>query len=281
MAKTVQLLIGADPELFIFNPNSTEFISAHDLLPGSKEDPHKVPFGAIQVDGTAAEFNIDPAKNADEFQRNIANVMGDLARRLPGYELRAIPAVHYDPKYFKSIPDSAKELGCDPDYNAWNLGAINPRPDGNQTLRTGSGHVHLGWTADQSPFDPDHFLDCQELVQLCDYYLGLPALLWDTDNTRRSLYGKAGAFRPKSYGVEYRVMSNAWLATPMLQRWVFGAASMAFNKFITKDYEVLDEFGNLAEEIINRNGIHWQEANPRLASMIPVPPAGLLGKKAA
>jgi hypothetical protein len=37
---------------------------------------------------------------------------------------------------------------------------------------------------------------------------------WDKDTERRKLYGKPGAFRPKPYGCEYRVLSNAWVDKP-------------------------------------------------------------------
>ena len=35
------------------------------------------------------------------------------------------------------------------------------------------------------------------------------------------MYGAAGAFRPKPYGVEYRVLSNAWLLTEDRMRFVY------------------------------------------------------------
>jgi hypothetical protein len=43
----------------------------------------------------------------------------------------------------------------------------------------------------------------------------------DFDDRRRQLYGKAGAYRPKPYGMEYRVLSNVWLKNKSLQRWVY------------------------------------------------------------
>jgi hypothetical protein len=67
------ILIGADPELFVFT-RSGKPVSAHDLIPGTKYEPHEVGNGAVQVDGVAAEFNIDPAANEDEFFFNIAFV---------------------------------------------------------------------------------------------------------------------------------------------------------------------------------------------------------------
>ena len=56
---------------------------------------------------------------------------------------------------------------------------------------------------------------------MLDVYLGLDSLTYDKDVERRELYGKAGAFRPKEYGVEYRVLSNAWLISPLLMGRVY------------------------------------------------------------
>lgn len=42
-------------------------------------------------------------------------------------------------------------------------------------------------------------------------YLGIPSITKDTDKRRRSLYGKAGCFRLKPYGLEYRVLSSAMM----------------------------------------------------------------------
>jgi hypothetical protein len=51
----------------------------------------------------------------------------------------------------------------------------------------------------------------RDIVCMCDYLLGLPSLLEDNDTRRRELYGKAGACRLKSYGPEYRTLSNYWI----------------------------------------------------------------------
>lgn len=53
--------IGADPEVFVGREG--QFFSAHGLVPGNKRRPHKVDRGAVQVDGMALEFNIDPASS--------------------------------------------------------------------------------------------------------------------------------------------------------------------------------------------------------------------------
>ena len=40
--------------------------------------------------------------------------------------------------------------------------------------------------------------------------MGLPAVRRDSQDKRRKLYGQAGRFRPTSYGIEYRTLSNYW-----------------------------------------------------------------------
>lgn len=206
--------IGCDPELFVTDENG-RFVSAHGLIPGDKANPHKVEYGAIQVDGMAAEFNIDPVDNFADFNRNIQAVMAQLRDFLPaGYDLAAIPAVVFDEDVWSNTPDEAKELGCSPDFNAW-TGGVNPPPksETNPRLRTASGHLHIGWTEDADMSDMQHIVNGQDLVKQLDWYLGAWSLKMDPDATRRELYGKAGACRYKSYGVEYRVLSNFWLTS--------------------------------------------------------------------
>lgn len=221
---------GCDPELFILNPEG-KVVSAHDLLPGTKEKPHKVPFGAIQVDGTAAEFNIDPVESFEEFDRNITLVMKSLLGFLPtGYKLSVVPSVKFDEAEWDRIPASAKVLGCTPDFNGWtNEQNPSPQPIGSlERVRTASGHLHIGWTENiKLSEDIEHLNHCSDLVKQLDWYLGYWSLLQDKDNIRRSLYGKAGACRYKNYGVEYRVLSNFWLTNKTLRRAVWDRMNQA------------------------------------------------------
>lgn len=203
---------GADPELFVLDQNG-KAVCADGLIPGTKAAPFKVDGGAVQVDGMAAEFNIDPSETFDEFNDNITKVMKKLNSFLPtGYSLSAVPCMVFEQDVWDAAPDHAKELGCSPDFNAW-TGGVNPPPScpDNPRLRTASGHLHIGWTSGVELDNLQHLMNCQDLVKQLDWYLGAWSLKMDSDPTRRLLYGKAGACRYKDYGVEYRVLSNFWL----------------------------------------------------------------------
>jgi hypothetical protein len=253
----MQVLVGADPELFMRHPNNGAFVSAHGRIPGTKWKPHKVPFGAVQVDGTALEFNIDPAKTVDEFIHNIKVVRKTLTEMVPGYNVVAEPVAHYDADYFNfEVPSHARELGCNPDYNGWTE-STNPRPDPQgEPLRTASGHIHIGWTEGADIEDPTHFLLGCRMARQCDYYLGMSSLRWDRDSVRRSLYGKAGAFRPKSYGIEYRVLSNRWLDSEPLMRWVYNTVQCAVVDGLSGLWAE-DKYGDLARNVIDNNETDW------------------------
>ena len=220
--------IGCDPELFAIDINTKKAVSVHDLIPGDKLLPYPVPHGAIQVDGTAAEFNIDPAENHVDFIRNIKRVSGVLELALKAKNANLIlvaqPSVVFDKEYFEELPWMAKELGCEPDYNAY-TGQANKKPDGDATtMRTGSGHIHIGWTSVEDKYDKEHFEKCCSLVKELDATLNDVSICWDTDTKRQELYGKPGAFRPKTYGLEYRVLSNAWLNSEDTMKYVFDTA---------------------------------------------------------
>lgn len=231
----MQLKIGCDPEFFLMDSKrNNAYVSAHDLLPGTKEAPHKVNKGAVQVDGVACEFNIDPANSEDEFVENIQTVLGELRKMIPErYQFVFRPAITFEPLYFKKLPRQAVELGCTPDFSGYTFEA-NPRPDGDATtMRTASGHVHIGWREpDGSDITREQHLEAGRVARNLDIFLGVPSLKWDSDRKRRLLYGKAGCFRPKPYGVEYRTLSNRWLSEERLMRTVYqGAVAGTLNYF--------------------------------------------------
>lgn len=238
---SLDILVGADPEIFMMKGG--KFVSAHGAVPGDKKNPHKVDKGAVQVDGMALEFNIDPAHNEQEFITNLTTVMATLKDMVPGYDLNAVPVADFDEAVMLAQPQEALELGCEPDFNAWESGAVNPRPDGKVNFRTGAGHVHIGWGNDFDIGDPNHLDACCMVVKQLDYYLGLGSLLYEPDNRRRTMYGAAGAFRPKSYGVEYRVLSNAWLKDEKLMSWVYRNTIKGIERLMEgeKAYEDLGE----------------------------------------
>lgn len=248
MLQTIEPLpgftFGCDPELFIYDNSRSKYISADKIIPGSKKEPARVKQGAVQPDGMAAEFNIDPASCFEEFEDNVQTVLQELKSFLPpNCELHAVPSVEFDEDVWASTRGFAKILGCTPDFNAW-TGSINPKPDtqARPRLRTASGHLHIGWTNNAKPSDADHIRNCNSLVKQLDFYLGAWSLTRDPDPVRRQLYGRAGACRYKPYGTEYRVLSNFWLNSLedrkiMWNRMCQAIADLPHNFLPLKNYE--------------------------------------------
>lgn len=239
----VKVLIGADPEFFLIDKITKKNVSAHGLVPGTKKKPHKLECGAVQLDGTAVEFNIDPAATAFEFEYNITHVVKQIRDMIPDtYDFSFTPSVVYDKGYFDTIPDVHKELGCDPDYDATRLDPTIPNvpPDNKTTMRTGAGHIHVGFVDKKDPLDPVHFWDCAELARSLNKVLYPASKLWDGDTSRNKLYGKGAAFRPKPYGMEYRSPSNAWLNYPKLWSWLFETTKEILHRTIENDQRMAE-----------------------------------------
>lgn len=259
----LKIRMGADPELFVRKQGT--FVSGHGLIPGDKRSPHKVNRGAVQVDGMALEFNIDPSDSFDEFDVNLDTVIQELALMVPDYELVAVPVADFGIEYIAAQPREAKELGCDPDFNAWKNGEANPRPNAENPFRTGAGHIHLGWGEDFDPRSMEHVSGCCAISRQLDFYLGLPSVLKDKETRRRSMYGRAGCFRSKPYGVEYRVLSNFWVTDKAARKVVYdnaleGITKLYHGKDLSEEYGDIQDIINNSDEtealkLINRIGI--------------------------
>lgn len=234
------LTLGADPELFLQDTNTGEYVPATGLLGGSKDSPRPVNKGAVQEDNVLAEFNIVPATDARAFIDNITTVRGELDNMVRPYDLTTTVTSSYD--FARSVLEEAGpmafEFGCDPDFNAWLGGEVNPKPSSDTGLRTAGGHVHFGI---EGKFDNDEF------IKVCDATLGLFSVVIDRDQRRRSMYGRAGAYRAKPYGVEYRTMSNAWLGDPRYMRSVFNLSRKAVEMY-NDGVNVSDEVEGIINE---------------------------------
>ena len=256
-----KITVGCDPEIFLIEDRPGGLpVSPIGLVPGNKHQPFPVQGGGVQVDGMALEININPAETRREFIDNIRSVMGELTGMLPPMSRldSGNPFMEFDPEFLAMQPDEAKELGCEPDYNAY-TGKPNPRPNGTVNFRTAAGHIHIGWDANVqgNPYDDRaHYEECMRMARQMDYYVGVYSLMWDGDDRRRNLYGKAGAFRAKSYGIEYRTPSTAWLADERLQAWVYDATVQGVEAYFRGE-RAYDMFGEEARSIIDNNEVDW------------------------
>ena len=237
--------LGADPEVFLKKREETKnfFWCAEGVIPGTKAEPFKVKRGAIQVDGFAAEFNIDPVETLQGWRAKIKGVLGELAKRVrkQGFDIYCTPVAYFDEKHYEAQSDFSKMLGCDPDYSAI-TGKMNtpPTPPKDEFFRTGSGHIHIGW-ADGLTFDADHKDACEHLVLHMDQCIGKPLQKAYPEYKRSQLYGDFGAYRWKPFGVEYRTASNIWLNHPDLVDWVYHNSRKAIEmamKTTNYDYNV-------------------------------------------
>ena len=242
------LTIGADPEVFLIDSKSGDYVSSIGKIGGSKQEPRHLdrPGFALQENNVAVEFNIPPAKDIKSFvesiQWSIAFIKNEVVAK--GLEVTIIPAALFTDA--ELLHPRAQSAGCDPDFNAWTK-KMNPRPkvaEGN--LRTGAGHVHIG-------ISPKPKFSREAFIKSLDLNLGIGSVLLDSDVQRKSLYGKAGAFRPTSYGLEYRVLSNFWLKTTELTEWVYNQTHAAYSMVEQRGEKFFDDISSEIQSCINNS----------------------------
>jgi hypothetical protein len=237
--------LGADPEVFLID-KAGKPVSAEGLFGGTKYEPKPMGIGPgfyIQEDNVAAEYNIPPARSGREFANNIITGLSYIKNvaRKNGLRIRLESAMNFDEKYL-STPH-AQTLGCEPDFDIWKM-CINPRPEPPKLLRTAAGHVHISW---ENP-TPDQL---QAVVRAFDVYVVVPSILVTKRNERRSLYGRAGAFRPKDYGVECRALDNFWVGNVRDCHHIFEQTLRMINLLNHEDEWIMEDMQEAQEDIQN------------------------------
>lgn len=238
--------LGADPELFLTDGN--EIISAEGIIGGTKNEPKQISEEghAIQEDNIMVEFNIPASKTIVEFRDNINFVLDYLKTYTKqfNFELLVSASEEINSKYLNT--EQAKTFGCEPDFNVY-LKDVNEPPTAASNLRTCGGHIHIGY---ENPK-----IETSELiVYAMDMVLGLESMALDTDDRRREMYGKAGCFRVKDYGVEYRTLSNFWIKNDELIEWAYNKTIEAIELVNSGTLQLfLSKFENRIRECIDTN----------------------------
>lgn len=242
--------IGADVEMF-FQHKDGEIVSAEGFVKGEKHKPFVFDpankFFSTSLDNVLAEFTIPPSTSIEEWLHNLKK-SADYINSIAPPECRAValPAANLHPRFLQT--ENAQLFGCDSDFNVWER-CINPRPNAEDvTLRSAGGHIHVGWENPSDGFD-----ECEAVVKAMDLFLGVPSVLQEPNNKRKELYGKAGAFRKKDYGVEYRTISNYYMNSDHLMQWAYNNTIDAIDFVNNNDVDFLDDYKEAIVMAINEN----------------------------
>lgn len=236
--------IGCDPEIFLQRADGS-LKSVIGLLGADKWTPRPLTDRghAVLEDNVAVEFNIPPCNSFEDFVREVKATMGMVKEILPS-------DLQYNMESARSFPaeelncEAAWKFGCEPDFNAWTQDE-NPKPvASDKNLRSCGGHIHVG--SDLAVADP------VRVIRAMDLFLGVPSTRLDAGTLRRELYGKAGAFRFKPYGVEYRTLSNFWIFSDSLLQWAYQGTQRAL-EFVASGKEIEVGHQALIQECINNN----------------------------
>jgi hypothetical protein len=198
--------VGADPELFLTKDN--QIISAAGLFPGTKDAPIQISKNVhLLVDNAALEYNITPTNTPMQLVNVIGEAMNTIEDQVgnSGYGISHVCSHSFEKTQLKHPGNWI--FGCDPDFNAWTE-EIQPNPKHpDPCFRAAGGHIHIGIPGQ---FTANKIIT---LVKCLDITLGLYLATHDTPDAfaRREFYGKAGSFRFKPYGLEYRTPSNQWI----------------------------------------------------------------------
>ena len=267
------LKVGSDAEFFVLQNAVPTPICGR--IGGTKAEPRPVLSGngfAVQEDNVALEFNIPPASSAREFADSIVTMLAYLKGELAKQDL--VAEYRSEENFLQA--DLKKHLeayhfGCEPDYCVWTR-TVNPTPTYDPYMvvnplskeketvesRNAGFHIHVSYLVNG---ESSSLEDKEWFVKAQDLFLGVPLTSLEMRQHNRNIlhrrryYGCAGAFRPKEYGHEYRVLGSSAL-TPNLElnEWIFqqNQVAIAFLNNKTNVEEIFRDHHEYIVTAINR-----------------------------
>lgn len=183
--------IGYDVEAFIRGKNS--LLPASDFVGGSKNAPISEGGYNMHPDNIMAEFSCTSPIDVEDLLDHIQSGTERIQQLLPE-DATLVYSGAEDAAVLQDHP-SMMDLGCQPDQVFGEVRSIGPADLG--PVRCAGFHLHF-----------DTLLPAMIAVHVCDTVLGLTSIVLGEDQgQRRQFYGKAGSFRQKPYGIEYRMLS--------------------------------------------------------------------------
>lgn len=232
----------ADPEVFL--EQGGEIVPGFAVLP-VKRDPGRAyeGGGVFHEDGFQAEFSPAAYQCHETLLYSTSHAITDMMEYVNRGRKAGVPEitisdatfVELSPELLAVGSDDQVALGCDRSENVWGHSGFthdNPREF---PYRMAGGHIHFGVQESAKWFHSR----AERIIKAMDLFVGVPsvALLADMeDPRRRQYYGRAGEFRYQKHGLEYRVLSNAWLQHTALAHMVLNLARGAF-RLGTSDWE--------------------------------------------
>jgi hypothetical protein len=235
------MLIGADVEFFIKN-SLGEAIPAFTIIPNDKNNPLKNQDVKLYFDNVLLEFNIPPSKDVKTFVKNITNGINFAESKIRPNFLDLSASAYFNSENLED--KRAKEAGCEIEYNAYNFKPNNDIGEAlrNTSVRTSGGHLHLSGEKYDAIDDKTLY---PIFVYMMDLFVAIPSILIEKDYSqrdRRKIFGKAGSYRIKPYGIEYRVLSSWWTGKPEYSALIYRMCEFVF-EFMNN--EMWKKFWNL------------------------------------
>lgn len=227
---------GTDPEIFAAKADGT-LIPAFEFL-GPKP---KSMAPAMYWDGYQAEFTVDHSHCNAYFVDYIQNKLSDMQRVLvekTGDKSASLTLKNtFDIPMERLYTDDKKyvDFGCHPSKSAYGEEPIHVKGR-DVPFRSAGGHIHLG----VNKLTDEQYIKLAKTLDKTLGVLSVAMFQYYDDPRRRLFYGRAGEFRTPPHGIEWRVLSNAWLCHPAITHFVFEIARLITQVGIEDKSEIVD-----------------------------------------
>lgn len=216
----MNVTIGCDPELFLFDNLKQRIVPAIGKIGGTKVKPMRLASGGmVQLDGTVLEFGTAPVSNGFEFVEQLDQTIGEIRTKLDNrfhgrYELRCGALAGYHPEDIAE-DHIGLDVGCSPQYRFTESNALEV-VGGVGTLSRDAipvgGHLHIGFGCNLPVTDERLVVSAARFTEL--FHENMPQFGTEPSFSREDILGIEGeaVVRVKPYGVEYRNLPSYWLA---------------------------------------------------------------------